>query len=152
MKAEDASHLLPEIVTAEPVSPAEATEARVPYLTGTQDADPSRKRESDPIAALTDLSLDDGFLSHAAAPLSPVAAPRVKASGVCSRSAVSASAFRLFTGIMPRGGRMRKPNASAGSFWTICLTPFVRPSLIPPDSGPAWIWAFSAAVWGGTAT
>ena len=31
MKAEDASHLLPEIVTAEPVSPAEATEARVPY-------------------------------------------------------------------------------------------------------------------------
>ena len=76
MKAEDASHLLPEIVTAEPVSPAEATEARVPYLTGTQDADPSRKRESDPIAALTALSLDDGFFSRAAAPLSTVAAKR----------------------------------------------------------------------------
>ena len=76
MKAEDASHLLPEIVTAEPVSPAEATEARVPYLTGTQDADPSRKREFDPIAALTDLSLDDGFFSRAAAPLSTVAATR----------------------------------------------------------------------------
>ena len=76
MKAEDASHLLPEIVTAEPVSPAEATEARVPYLTGTQDADPSRKRESDPIAALTDLSLDDGFFSRAAAHLSTVAATR----------------------------------------------------------------------------
>ena len=76
MKAEDPSRPLPEVMTAEPVSPAEATEARVPYLTGAQDADPSLERETDPISALTDLSLDDGFLSHAAAPLSTVAATR----------------------------------------------------------------------------
>ena len=76
MKAEDSSRPFPEAVTAEPVNPLEATEARVPYLTGTQDADPSRESESDPITALTDLSLDDGFLSHAAAPLSTVAATR----------------------------------------------------------------------------
>ena len=76
MKAEDSSRPFPEAVTAEPVSPAEATEARVPYLTGAQDADPSRERESDPISALTDLSLDDGFLSRTAVPLSTVAATR----------------------------------------------------------------------------
>ena len=76
MKAEDSSRPFPEAVTAEPVNPLEATEARVPYLTGTQDKDPSRERESDPILAITDLSLDDGFLSHAAAPLSTVAATR----------------------------------------------------------------------------
>ena len=76
MKAEDPSRPLPEVMTAEPVIPAEATEARVPYLTGAQDADHSRERESDPIAALTDLSLDDGFLSRTAVPLSTVAATR----------------------------------------------------------------------------
>ena len=76
MKAEDSSRPFPEAVTAEPLNPLEATEARVPYLTGTQDADPSLERETDPISALTDLSLDDGFLSHAAAPLSTVAATR----------------------------------------------------------------------------
>ena len=76
MKAEDPSRPLPEVMTAEPVSPAEATEARAPYLSGAQDADPFRERESDPIAALTDRSLDDGFLSRTAVPLSTVAATR----------------------------------------------------------------------------
>ncbi|MBO5639877.1 MAG: DUF262 domain-containing protein [Oscillospiraceae bacterium] len=76
MKAEDPSRPLPEVMTAEPVSPAEATEARVPYLTGAQDADPSRERESDPITALTDPALDDGFLSGTALSLSTAAATR----------------------------------------------------------------------------
>ena len=76
MKAEDPSRPLPEVMTAEPVSPAEATEARAPYLSGAQDADPFRERESDPIAALTDRSLDDSFLSRTAVPLSTVAATR----------------------------------------------------------------------------
>ena len=76
MKAEDFSRPLPEVMTAEPVSPAEATEARAPYLSGAQDADSFRERESDPIAALTDRSLDDSFLSRTAVPLSTVAATR----------------------------------------------------------------------------
>ena len=116
MKAEDPSRPLPEVMTAEPVSPAEATEARAPYLSGAQDADPFRERESDPIAALTDRSLDDSFLSRTAVPLSTVAATRE-------------SLWSLL------------------SVWTICLTPSVRLPLIPPASGPVWIWAFSAAVW-----
>ena len=76
MKAEDPSRPLPEVMTAEPVSPAEATEARAPYLSGAQDADPSRERESDPITALTDPALDDGFLSGTALSLSTAAATR----------------------------------------------------------------------------
>ena len=76
MKAEDPSRPLPEVMTAEPVSPAEATEARAPYLSGAQDADPFRERESDPITALTDRSLDDSFLSRTAVPLSTAAATR----------------------------------------------------------------------------
>ena len=75
MKAEDSSRPFPGAVTAEPVSPA-ATEVRAPYLSGVQNADPSRERESDPITAITDSELYDGFLSRAALSLSAVAATR----------------------------------------------------------------------------
>ena len=76
MKAEDSSRPFAEAVTAEPLSPAEATEARVPYLTEAQDAASSREEDSDPIAALTAPAPEDGFLSRAAAPLYTVAAKR----------------------------------------------------------------------------
>ena len=75
MKAEDCLSPLPAAATAEPVSPA-ATEARAPYLTGASAAVPSRERESDPIAGGTDPVSYDGFLAHAALPLSTVAATR----------------------------------------------------------------------------
>ena len=75
MKTEDRSCPLPEVRTAEPVSPA-ATEARAPYLTGTQDAASPLEIDSDSIAGLTDPALYDGFLAGPALPLSTVAATR----------------------------------------------------------------------------
>ena len=78
MKTEDRSCPLPEVRTAEPVSPA-ATEARAPYLTGTQDAASPLEIDSDSIAGLTDPAdpaLYDGFLAGPTLPLSTVAATR----------------------------------------------------------------------------
>ena len=50
MKTEDRSCPLPEAQTAEPVSPA-ATEARAPYLTGTQNTASPREIDSDSACA-----------------------------------------------------------------------------------------------------
>ena len=75
MKVEASSRPLAEAVTAEPLSPA-ATEARAPYLIDAQNSVSSREKEHDPISAVTDPVLYDGFLSSAALPLSAVAAAR----------------------------------------------------------------------------
>ena len=78
MKTEDRSCPLPEVQTAEPVSPA-ATEARAPSLTGTQNTASPREIDSDSIAGLTDPAdpaLYDGFLSGTTFPLSTVTATR----------------------------------------------------------------------------
>ena len=78
MKTEDRSCPLPEVQTAEPVSPA-ATEARAPYLTGTQNTASPREIDSDSISGLTDPAdpaLYDGFLSGTTLPLSTVTATR----------------------------------------------------------------------------